>query len=253
MTEKIAWRRMHMINPLIVIPARKASTRLPNKILADICGKPMIYHVIDRARETSIKDIIVACDNLEYKQIIENYGAIAIMTDPGLSSGSDRAFFGAESFDPEKKFDTIVCLQGDVPFINPSSVDKAVELMRHNNFHITTIAAPMPNDVDPSSDSVVKIAMNETTGKAYYFSRSLIPYGDLPKWYHIGVYVYNRKALAQYVRLPQSSLEITERLEQLRAIEACMEIGVSIVNDIPISVDVHADLEKAIAFYQNTL
>jgi 3-deoxy-manno-octulosonate cytidylyltransferase (CMP-KDO synthetase) len=240
-----------MIRPLIVIPARRASTRLPEKIIADIGGKPMIHHVIDRARESSINDIIVACDDLEYKSVIEGYGAIAIMTDPALASGSDRAHAAAEIFDQAGKFNTIVCLQGDVPFINPASIDKAVNMMKGSDFDITTIAAPMPQHAEVASDSVVKIAMNEATGKAYYFSRSLLPHGDAPKWYHIGVYVYGRDALAKYVSLPQSKLEVSERLEQLRAIEAGMQIGVGIVDDIPISVDVHEDLQKAINFYNN--
>jgi len=238
-----------MTKPIIVIPARKASTRLRDKIIAKIGNKPMIHHVIDRARSSSISDIIVACDDLEYKEIIENYGAVAVMTDPALSSGSDRAFAAVELYDQANKFDTIVCMQGDVPFINPTSIDKAISLMSKGEFDITTIAAKMPDDVDITSDAVVKIALDENTSRAYYFSRSPIPYGDADKWYHIGVYVYNRNALARYVELPQSKLEISERLEQLRAIEAGMKIGVATVDDIPISVDVPQDLEKAIDFY----
>lgn len=240
-----------MIKPLIVIPARRASTRLPEKIMADIGGKPMIYHVIDRARESSINDIIVACDDLEYKARIEEYGVLAIMTDPKLASGSDRAYAAAEIFDTAGKFDTIICLQGDVPFIRPSSINRAVKIKEQGNFDITTLAAPMPENVDITSDAVVKIAMNEATGRAYYFSRSPLPYGDAPKWYHIGIYVYSRSALAQYVALAPSPLEVSERLEQLRAIEAGMQIGVGVVDDIPISVDVVTDLQKAINFYNH--
>jgi len=238
-----------MTQSIIVIPARKASTRLPNKIIADICGKPMIHHVIDRARESGIEDIIVACDDNEYKKIIDDYGAIAVMTDPELASGSDRAYAACEIFDPEEKFTNIICLQGDVPFINPLSIRKANDLMKEKTFDMTTIAARMPEDFDILNHNIVKIAMNENTGQAYYFSRSPIPFGDAPKYYHIGIYVYKRDALAKYVSLPPSILEIHERLEQLRAIEAGMSIGVGIVDDIPISVDIPDDLEKAIHHY----
>jgi 3-deoxy-manno-octulosonate cytidylyltransferase (CMP-KDO synthetase) len=238
-----------MSDCIIVIPARKASTRLSEKVIAPIGDKLMIQHVIDRANQTSIKDIIVACDDEQYAKIVKDYGAQAIMTDPNLPSGTDRARAACEIYDPQKKFEYVICLQGDVPFINPQSVDLACDLIRDTDFDITTLAANIPDYMDPGNPNIVKVALSEQSGRALYFSRSAIPYGLEPKLYHIGVYIYRRKCLDKFVSLSPSKLEIAERLEQLRAMEAGMSIGVKMVEDIPISVDTYEDLEKAREYY----
>jgi 3-deoxy-manno-octulosonate cytidylyltransferase (CMP-KDO synthetase) len=233
---------------LTIIPARMAAARLPNKPLADIHGVPMIVRVLKQAEEAGIGPVIVACDGDAIKSVVEAHGGIAVITDPALPSGTDRAFAAAEIFDPKGKFDLIINVQGDQPNLNPDDLKTMATFMTNNDHDITTIAALSKDSSDRTNLNVVKIAMNETaTGtktQAYYFSRSCIPSEAKNVYHHIGVYGYKRDVLKKFVSLKPSYLELAERLEQLRALEAGMRIDVVVVNSIPQSVDTPEDLEK---------
>lgn len=232
--------------PLIVIPSRLKATRLPDKPLADIGGKPMILHVWERACAAQIGPVIVAAGDLEIQEVIEKAGGIAILTDPQLTSGSDRVFAGASLFDPEKKFQTIVNVQGDLPLLNPQLLQEVLKPLEFDNFSIGTVATPLILG-EKERSSVVKIALVEREGlscsRALYFTRAPLPWGE-GGWHHMGLYSYRRCALERFVSLPPSPLEKSEMLEQLRALEAGMEIGVQKVHlEAPLGVDTLEDLE----------
>jgi 3-deoxy-manno-octulosonate cytidylyltransferase (CMP-KDO synthetase) len=231
------------MKPLIVIPARLAAVRLPNKPLANIHNQPMIMHVYNRARTLGLP-VIVAAGDPEIVDVIHYNGGQAILTDPALPSGTDRVWAATQIFDPQGDYDCIVNLQGDLPTINPSSIQVAVDLLAQSDFDITTVAAPVVDPHDLTTPNVVKAVISHKH-QGLYFSRNTIPFGDGVVYHHIGLYAFRRAALQRFVSLPPSPLEQRERLEQLRALEDGMRIGVGIVHDIPVSVDHLEDLEKA--------
>jgi 3-deoxy-manno-octulosonate cytidylyltransferase (CMP-KDO synthetase) len=238
-----------LVRPIIVIPARLASTRLPNKPLADIAGTPMIVHVLRRALEADFCPVLAACAEEEIAAAIRAAGGTAILTDPALPSGSDRIFAALQSFDPNQRHDVVINLQGDLPSILPALLRAVLTPLADGRFDIATLVAPIMSAEEAVSPSVVKAACAFADGQdiapALYFSRQAIPYGDGPLWHHIGVYAYRRAALARFVALPESPLERREKLEQLRALEAGMQIGVARVASAPFGVDTPADLERA--------
>ncbi len=233
----------------IIIPIRMSSTRLPGKFHADIDGKPMIHHVIDRARESNFSNIFIACDHEDHFKIITDYGTKAIMTNTSHQSGSDRSYEALCIADPDQKFEYIVNLQGDMPFFD-SNIINTVALMLDNNKNaeIATMAALIDDEEDILDPNVVKVVFNKNK-QALYFSRSPIPYSNplnnAQHFYHVGIYGYRRAAMEKYINLPQSNLELLEKLEQLRALENGMSIYVDITNQVPISVDHHNDLVYA--------
>ncbi len=237
------------MNPLILIPARLASTRLPDKPLADIAGLPMIVHVLNRAREAGLGPVAVACAEAEIAQVVTQAGGRAILTDPALPSGSDRIYAALQILDPDGRHDVIINLQGDLPGIPPDFLSNVLKPLAEPRFDIATLVAPISSAEEAASPSVVKCACafreNETVAPALYFSRNIIPSGDGPLWHHIGVYAYRRAALARFVALPESPLEVREKLEQLRALEAGFAIGAAKVAFAPFGVDTSADLEHA--------
>lgn len=231
----------------IIIPIRMGSTRLPGKFHADIGGKPMILHIIDRARETDLSNIFVACDHQDHYKLVEDYGANAIMTDHGHQSGSDRAYEALEIIDKKLQFEYIVNLQGDIPFVKPGTINAVLShLYQDKDADIATMLSMFKSAEDVKNTNFVKCVF-DINYHALYFSRAQIPYpmsSDFPDYYHhIGIYAYRRKALKKFVNLPQSRLEMNEKLEQLRALENGMIIKVGFTEDIPISVDVPEDLE----------
>lgn len=244
-----------MINPVVLIPARMAAMRLPNKPLANISGEPMVVHVWRRGVEADIGPVVVACCGPQIEEVIQNAGGQAVITDPALPKGTDRIYAALQQLDattPENSLhDVIINLQGDLPTISADLLRQVLIPLTNPAVDIATIAAPITRQEDLTNPNVVKIAMThpqETAsgvkvGRALYFSRSLIPAEGSTHYHHIGVYAYRRKALEAYVQLPVSSLEEAERLEQLRALEAGMRIDVAIVNEIPPSVDTPEDLE----------
>ena len=233
---------------LIVIPARISSTRLPKKMLAEIDGDPLIVKTYKSAIAANIGKVIVACDGPEIAKVIENAGGNAVITDPALPSGTDRVFAAWKSYDREKKYKYLINVQGDLPFINPKFISGTAEFLKNSDYDITTPAAPI-YDNSFEINSVVKIAVtftSESEGQALYFSRSPIPFGG-PYYHHVGLYCFRTETLEKFVALPQSRLEKIEKLEQLRAMENGMKIGVKLFSDLepPISIDTQADLDRA--------
>lgn len=243
------------MQPIVVIPARMASTRLPNKPLADIAGAPMIVRVWRQAKAADVGPVVVAAADAEIAATIERAGGLAVMTDPALASGSDRIFRALESYDRAGQFDVVVNLQGDLPDIDPHDIRRVVETLTASGADIATLAAPIDDPVDWENPSVVKpvVAWDSTGlyGRALYFTRSRAPSGEGVLFHHVGIYAYRREALARFVKLAPSPLERREKLEQLRALEAGMTIAVARVERIPLSVDTSADLAKARAALAN--
>jgi len=233
---------------LIVIPARLAAVRLPQKPLLPIHGEPMIVHVWRRAVAANCGPVIVACGDAEIAAAIESQGGIAVMTDPNLASGTDRVHAAAETFDPEGRYQFVVNVQGDLPTLNPQVISATLKLLQTSSFDLTTAAAVIHDEEEKQSDAVVKIALSldptGAAGQGLYFSRSLIPSGPGPHYHHIGLYAFRRPALQTFVTLSPSPLEQQERLEQLRALQDGMTIGVALVDEAPRGVDTLEDLER---------
>jgi len=237
------------VNPILVIPARMASTRLPGKPLADISGVPMIVRVWARAMAAGLGPVVVAAGEPEIVAAIQKAGGQAVMTDPGLPSGSDRIWAALAAADPQGAHDVVVNLQGDLPALDPEQLKTVVTCLQKSGADIATLAAPIDNEADEVNPAVVKAVVawdaQERFGRALYFTRVPAPAGDGVLYHHVGLYAYKREALKKFVALPPSPLEEREKLEQLRALEAGMSIAVARVDAAPLSVDTPADLEKA--------
>jgi 3-deoxy-manno-octulosonate cytidylyltransferase (CMP-KDO synthetase) len=236
------------VTPIILIPARLGSTRLPGKVLADIAGLPMIAHVLKRGQEAALGPVAVACCEVEVLEAVEKNGGIGVMTDPDLPSGSDRIHEALDLLDPNGRHDVIINLQGDLPGIDPAFLNAVLRPLTMG-YDIGTLVAPVTTAEEAASPSVVKCvcAFGEgaAVAPALYFSRNAVPSGEGPLWHHIGIYAYRREALGRFVELPPSPLERREKLEQLRALEAGMRIGAARVPHAPFGVDTPADLEHA--------
>ena len=238
--------------PIVIIPSRLQAIRLPGKPLLEIGDKPMIVHVYEKARQADIGRVVVACCGEEIASAIRSVGGEAVLTDPALPSGTDRVYAALLQVDPEGHFDVAINLQGDLPFINPTALKQTLlPLKTKDAFDISTIAAKIENPEEISNPNVVKIALGSPQDNdlsvfpALYFSRqSIVGSGNI-YYHHIGVYGFKREALKRFVSLPSSGLEKAERLEQLRALEAGMKIGVALIEDTPMSIDHSEDLEKA--------
>ncbi len=236
-----------MNGTLVVIPARILSTRLPRKVLADINGRSLIVRVYENAVASGVGDVIVACDDSQVKEAIENIGGIAVLTDPELPSGTDRVFEAWQKFDTEKKYEYIINVQGDLPFLDAEFIQKAKEIVKESGYDISTLATPIKDGSykKPSTVKPVISFRNAKKGRALYFSRAEVPYGG-PYYNHVGIYCFRAESLKKFVKFPQSLLEKTEKLEQLRALENDMTIGITVVDkDSPISIDTYEDLERA--------
>lgn len=232
------------MNPIILIPARMASTRLPGKPLADIGGLPMIAQCYARAKEANLARVVVACDSAEIAQAIEKQGGEAVLTHPDLPSGSDRIYAALQKVDAAGEHDIVVNLQGDMPTLDPSVIAQVLQPLSSNErCDIATLAAEIHSEEERQNPAVVKVVIAQD-GRALYFSRHLIPSGEGPHYHHIGIYAYRRAALERFVALPPSPLEQREKLEQLRALEADMAIGVSVVDTVPLGVDTPEQLEQ---------
>ena len=230
---------------LIIIPARMASTRLPGKPLADIAGQPMIVHVLRAAEAAKAGPVLVACAENEIKQAVEQAGGRAVLTDPDLPSGSDRVRQAADRFDPAQDFDIVVNVQGDMPTLAPELVETIIQpLLDNRDLDIVTAAVETSDPREISDPNVVK-AIVSSSGRALYFTRAAAPSGNGPVLHHLGVYAYRRAALNHFCDMPPSQLELRERLEQLRALEAGMSIHVCLVDAAPHGVDTEADLARA--------
>lgn len=237
------------MNPIVVIPARMASTRLPGKPLADIAGKPMIVHMLDRGREAGIGPVAVACGDPEIADAVHAAGGIAVLTDPGLPSGSDRVQAALATLDPDGKYDIVVNLQGDFPTLHPEGLRLVITALADPAVDIGTLVVPIRDETEANASSFVKAACAFPDGKtiapALYFSRLPIPWGEGPRWHHVGIYAYRRCVLDRFVSLPPSPLERRESLEQLRALENGMRIACVRMEHGPFGVDTPEDLERA--------
>lgn len=234
---------------LVLIPARMASTRLPNKPLADIAGLPMIVQVAKRAEEAKAGRVVVAVDEQVVFDVVKAAGFDVVMTRQDHQSGSDRIYEALQKADPEGKAEYIINVQGDLPTIEAEVVRASLRpLLDNASTDIATLTVEITDEHEKTNPNVVKIVgspISETRLKALYFTRATAPYGDGPLYHHIGLYTYRRAALEKFVSLGPSPLEMRERLEQLRALEAGMRIDAEIVHSIPLGVDTPADLEKA--------
>jgi 3-deoxy-manno-octulosonate cytidylyltransferase (CMP-KDO synthetase) len=241
---------------IVVIPARYASTRLPAKPLADIHGRPMVQRVYEQAKKAQGVDrVIIATDDERIAQVVRGFGGEYLMTSPDLNSGTDRVAAVADQVEGE----IFVNLQGDEPLMDPGAMERAIQLVQSGRFSIGTVMVPLRTQAELMDQSVVKVIVDRQD-RAIYFSRLPIPYsrGPLPDVVssqgeffcrrHVGLYVYQKEALMQFRGLPSSQLEKGEVLEQLRALENGMAIGVIEADFISLGVDTPEDLEKVRQF-----
>ena len=237
------------MTPIILIPARMASTRLPGKPLAMIGDAPMIVHVWRRAVASAVGPVAVACSEEAVATAIQDLGGTAVMTDPDLPRGSDRIHAALMALDPEGRHDVVINLQGDLPTLPPDLLHRVLAPLEDPAIDVGTLVALIESEAEAMASSVVKAVCafrgTAEVTSALYFSRAAVPWGDGPLWHHLGVYAYRRAALARFVALPELPLEIRESLEQLRLLEAGMRIGVARVPAAPFGVDTPDDLERA--------
>ncbi len=242
---------------LTIIPVRLASTRLPNKPLAEICSKSMIQRVYEQAVAAGLGEVLIACDGEKIAEEAKKFGAKFIITDPNLPSGTDRIYAAYKAF-AQDDFSVIINLQGDLPNIDPNVIKAAAETALNHDCDIATVASKIKNETEIDNPNVVKIAISlkeKNLGKALYFSRCPIPYSktkDVDYFHHIGIYAYKKSALEKFVNLAPSTLEQRESLEQLRALENDMKIFVKIVDAHPLSVDTKEDLETVTKLISNS-
>jgi 3-deoxy-manno-octulosonate cytidylyltransferase (CMP-KDO synthetase) len=238
-----------MQRTLVVIPARMHSTRLPDKPLVDIGGKPMIVHVWQRAMAADVGRVVVATDAEAIAAAVRNAGGEAVMTRADHESGSDRVFEAVSRVDPGGAFETVLNLQGDLPAMEPGLARRCLAPLADGGPQIATIAAEIADESDRTNTNTVKV-VGSPTGvprrlRALYFTRATAPWGEGPLYHHFGMYAYRRSALERFVSLTPSTLEKRERLEQLRALEDGMRIDVTLVDTIPVEVNTPADLDLA--------
>ena len=241
---------------IVTIPARLAATRLPNKPLADIHGRPMIVHVWERvvAAIGSGDQVIVAAGDAEIVDVMQSVGGRVVLTDPDLPSGSDRVFRAIQEIEKQDgiTLEHIINVQGDLPTLAPELVKKTADLLQDGS-DMASLVAEIKDPREIDNPNVVKAVVSwdeasteqEKVGRGLYFTRAAAPSGYGPYYHHIGIYGYQRDALEKFVNLPPSTLEKREKLEQLRALEDGMTIRLACVDTIPLGVDTHEDLEKA--------
>lgn len=244
---------------LCVLPARLESRRLPRKLLRPVSEKPLVQWSWEAAREVSVFDAVwIATDAPEIQDAAEDFGATVVRTEGEHACGTDRVAEVAMS-SPARSFDVVVNYQADEPFLDPEAVSRAVSAVREERADVATLASPLRSSREWRSASVVKVVRAED-GRALYFTRAPVPFprdgepvfgsamdGDRDARFlrHAGLYVFERSALARWSRLPVSPLERTERLEQLRALEAGMQVHVTLTSELEPGVDVPEDLRRA--------
>jgi 3-deoxy-manno-octulosonate cytidylyltransferase (CMP-KDO synthetase) len=236
-----------MLDTIILIPARMASTRLPGKPLVDIAGLPMIVHVLRRAQQAQIGEAVVATDSEAVAAAVEKAGGRALMTRSDHVSGSDRIYEALTALDPEHRFGIVVNVQGDLPTIEPADIRAALMPLSDPAVDIATVAAVISDPAERSNPNVVKVKGTSVAPdhlRAESFTRDDTS-GPGPHYHHIGLYAFRRPALERFVKLAPSANEQREKLEQLRALDAGMHIDVVVVKSVPLSVDTPEELAKA--------
>lgn len=235
------------LEPIILIPARIGSTRLPQKALAEIGGKPMIVHVAEQAKKAAIGRTIIATDHNDIAKVVAEYGHEYLLTRSDHKSGSDRIYEALIHIDPEQRYNAILNIQGDLPTIMPHEIISALHPLENSFTDIATLGAQIIEEDEKRDPNVVKVIgtpLSQNRLRALYFTRATAPYGEGPLYHHIGIYAYRREALEKFVSFKPSTLEMREKLEQLRALEHNMRIDVEIVDTIPLSVDTQRDLDR---------
>ena len=237
-----------MKNTAIIIPTRLGAKRFPNKPLAEINNLPMIIHVLNRAKESKVGEVIVATPDDEIVQIVKKNGGKAILTKTEHLSGSDRVY---EAYIKifENDVDLIINLQGDMPNIKPGSISQLASLVRENNCDIGTLASYITNKEEITDPNVVKVHTDKTLKhdnflEAKDFFRIKKDSNDEKIYHHIGIYAFTNIALTKYVKLARSKLEIERNLEQMRAMENNFIIKVGLYDSVPLGVDTKEDLVK---------
>jgi len=227
---------------VIIIPSRMASTRLPGKPLIAIDGIPMIQRVWQQAIKSNIGEVFVACSEIEVHDLIISNGGKAIMTDPNLPSGTDRVYAAFLKINNNKDIDIIINLQGDMPLINPEHILKVINPIKEN-FTIGTLATNL-NDNELKNPNVTKVEVdfkkNETAKALSFYREVTIENKNL--YHHVGIYSYTRDSINTFINLPKSKNELDLSLEQMRAMDSKIPIGVTYVPEVPISVDTKEDL-----------
>lgn len=244
------------VNPIVLIPARMAATRLPGKPLADIGGVPMIVRVLRQAEAAGVGPVAVAAGDAEIAEAVEKAGGKVVLTDPDLPSGTDRIVAALAELDPGRAHDVVVNLQGDIPFVAPSVIRAVTGLMADQPAcDIATVMVAEADRAERANPDIPKVVAamqpDGRSARALYFTRSVL-YGDAPVWLHHGVYGFRRAALDAFAAAAPSPLELRERLEQLRALEMGLSIWAAVIDEAPISVDNPADLERARAHARTT-
>src|SRR6201991_1356473 len=231
---------------LVLIPARMAATRLPGKPLLEIAGLPMIVHVLRSAEAAQIGRVAVATDAPEIAAAVRAHGGEAVLTHADHPSGSDRVHEALGKLDPEGRTEIVVNLQGDFPTIRPDNIRSVLGPLADPEVDIATLAAEIHTEEESTNPNVVKVigsTVSPERMRALYFTRATAPYGDGPRYHHIGLYAYRRAALARFVGLAPSTLERRAKPGALPAVRGCMRIDVTVVDTVPRGVDTPADLE----------
>lgn len=241
-----------------IIPARFASTRFPGKPLAEICGKTVIRRVYEQACK-ALETVVVATDDERIYDAVEAFGGKVVMTRPDHKCGTDRCLeaytaITTPSWREQNDTDTVIInIQGDEPFIQPEQIESLMKCFDNEQTQIATLVRPY-TDKDSKADlenvNTPKVEWDKTTGEAKMFSREVIACADGSHYRHIGIYAYRADVLGQITKLPQSPLEIKERLEQLRWLENGYRIFVGVTDTQTIGIDTPEDLEKAINWYK---
>jgi len=233
---------------LVLIPARMASTRLPGKPMADIAGLPMIVQVMRRAEEADVGQVVVATDTQEVADCVRKNGGTAVLTQASHVSGSDRIWEALQKVDPHGECEIIINVQGDLPTLDEESIRASLRPLKERSVDLATLATLITKEEERTNANVVKLVGTQASPdilRALYFTRATAPWGDGPLYHHIGLYAWRRDALARFVSLDPSPLELREKLEQLRALEDGMRIDAALVDTVPLGVDTPADLERA--------
>lgn len=239
---------------IAIIPARYASTRFEGKPLADLGCKPVIQHVCERVREV-IPDVAVATDDIRIFKAVEAFGGKAVMTSDKHRSGTDRCLEAYDNLGSDA--DVVINIQGDEPFVKPDQIRQVMDCFEDPSTDIATLALPFPHNgsyADLANPNRPKVVM-DAHGNALLFSRQVIPFirgKESDEWpaafnfhTHIGMYAFRADVLRKVTRLPQSSLELAESLEQLRWLQNGYNIKVGITHAATVGIDTPADLEKA--------
>lgn len=235
---------------IILIPIRMSSSRFPGKPLIDINGKPMIWHVWNRAKRANCGKVVVACcDNIVKKYLIKEKIPF-VMTNKKLNSGTDRVFEALEKASKKKKYKYVINIQGDLPNIEPSSIKKLSSIIKTKKINMATLVSKIIDRKKVEDENIVKVVLTKKDKlfKAIYFSRSPIPFNANLYYEHIGVYAYKIKTLKKFTSFKISELEKVESLEQLRAIDNGLEVFVDKINKVPMSIDTPNDLKSFLKF-----